>query len=62
MRNLKRTFEKQNQFNRVNYDRFSLMLPKGEKERLQTIAKECGKSLNALIYECIMNMYPKDNT
>lgn len=50
-----------NEYNREKYDRIGLMLPKGEKERLQTVAKDCGKSLNALIYESILNMYPQSN-
>ena len=54
----KKQFDLQNEYNREKYDRIGLMLPKGEKERLQTVAKECGKSLNALIYECILNTYP----
>lgn len=50
----------QNEFNRTHYDHFNLMLPKGEKERLKTIANSCGKSLNALIYECILEKHPKN--
>lgn len=59
---IKKQIKRQNEFNRNNYDHFNLMLPKGEKERLQTIAKDKEKSLNALIYECILKIYPKENT
>ena len=51
----KQLFDKQNDYNRERYDRFSLMLPKGEKERLQEIAKESGLSLNAFVGEAIKN-------
>lgn len=35
-----------NNFNRQNYDRLTLMLPKGQKVKLQALAKERGISLN----------------
>lgn len=50
----KETFAKQNEYNRGKYDRFSLMLPKGEKEKLQAIADKHGVSLNKLIYTATM--------
>lgn len=46
-------FDKQNAYNRENYDHFNLMLPKGQKEQLQALAKERGQSLNAFINEAI---------
>ena len=39
-----------NEFNREHYDRYSLMLPKGFKEKIRQYAQEHGyKSGNALI-------------
>lgn len=35
------------------YDRFAVLVPKGEKERLKAFAKEKGKSLNAFVVEAI---------
>lgn len=58
MRN-KELFDKQNEYNRTKYDRVSLMLPKGEKERLQEIAKAKGLSLNGLIVNAIAEYIKK---
>lgn len=44
----KELFDKQNEYNRMNYDRIGLMLPKGSKDRLQEFAKAHGMSLNQL--------------
>lgn len=46
--------EYRNNFNKENYDKFSLMLPKGMKAELQAIAKARGQSLNAYINEAII--------
>lgn len=43
----------QNDFIRENYDRFSLILPKGLKKILQEEAKEKGMSLNAFVFDAI---------
>ena len=43
----------QNQYNKENYDRVTVMLPKGQKELLRTYAKEKNMSLNAFISELI---------
>ena len=51
----KKDFDKQNDYNRVKYDRVGLMLPKGDKERLQEIAKAQGMSLNAFIGTAVKN-------
>ena len=49
----KKDFEHQNEYNKNKYDRIGVMLPKGTKEKLQTIAKEKGISLNELIKKAI---------
>lgn len=51
--NVKKQYARQNDFNRENYDKFSLMLPKGQKAVLQAEAKRRNMSLNALIQEAI---------
>lgn len=51
--NVKKQYARQNNFNRNNYDKFSLMLPKGQKAILQEEAKRRNLSLNALIQEAI---------
>ena len=48
-----------NKYNANNYDRIGIVLPKGEKERLQENAKDRGISLNALIVTAI-NAYLKN--
>lgn len=51
--NTKKQFDRQNTFNKENYDKVSLMLPKGQKAELQAIAKAKGQSLNAYINSAI---------
>jgi len=43
----------QNDFNRKNYDRIGLMLPKGKKEDLKRAAKEAGMSMNEYVIQKI---------
>lgn len=52
-RNLEKRYEKQNEYNKQKYDRVSLMLPAGERDKLRTIATERKQSLNAFILEAI---------
>lgn len=42
-----------NNFNKKNYDRISLMVPKGKKEIIQSAAQKSGKSVNAYINSAI---------
>ena len=42
-----------NNFNKENYDRISLMVAKGKKEVIQQKAKENGESVNAFINKAI---------
>lgn len=42
-----------NQFNKDNYDRISLMIPKGKKELIQLCAKVDGESVNGFINRLI---------
>ena len=42
-----------NQFNKDNYDRISLMIPKGKKEVIQLCAKVDGESVNGFINRLI---------
>lgn len=42
-----------NDFNKENYDRVSLMLPKGKKERIQEYVKQTGESVNGFINRLI---------
>ena len=41
--------EYRNEYARANYDRFSVMLPKGKKSEYMKIAAAQGQSLNAII-------------
>lgn len=38
-----------NEYSRANYDRFSVMLPKGKKAEYMQLAADQGQSLNAVI-------------
>lgn len=38
-----------NEYSRTNYDRFSVMLPKGKKAEYMQLAADQGQSLNAVI-------------
>lgn len=49
----KKDFDRQNEYNKEQYDRVSLMLPKGMKPLLQGIAKREGTSLNDIIKRSI---------
>lgn len=42
-----------NQFNKENYDRISLMIAKGKKEQIQAYAKQNGESVNGFINRLI---------
>lgn len=44
-----------NDYNRQNYDRVGLMLPKGKAEEWKEQAKAEGLSLNAFIIKCVQN-------
>lgn len=47
------TFDYNNEFNRNNYDRISLIVPKGKKALIQSKAKEKRLSTNALIISAV---------
>lgn len=41
--------EYRNEYSRTNYDRFSVMFPKGKKTEYMRLASDQGQSLNAVI-------------
>ena len=43
----------QNSYNKEKYDRISLMLPKGENDRIKTAAVAAGESVNEFINKSI---------
>lgn len=43
----------QNDFNKQNYDRISVLVPKGEKETIKQKAQAEGLSVNRFIYNAI---------
>lgn len=45
--------EYQNKYNKEKYDRITIMVPKGDKERLQSYAQKLNLSLNAYINKII---------
>lgn len=42
-----------NEYTKKNYDRLSLVFPKGEKETIREKAKEAGQSINEYIYAAV---------
>lgn len=52
-RKLEAQYSRQNEYNRKNYERVSVMLPAGEREKVREAAKEKNMSLNAYIIEAI---------
>ena len=52
---LEKRYEKQNDFNKANYDRVSVMFPKGYRDEVRERAKEQGKSLNSFIIEAVQD-------
>lgn len=46
-------YKRQNDYNDANYDRVTIFIPKGDKEKLKAAAQERGQSVNALLKEII---------
>ena len=49
----KKDFEHQNEYNKQNYDRIGLMIPKGMGEIWKAEAKRRNMSLNAFVQEAV---------
>lgn len=45
--------EYRNEYSRMKYDRFSVMLPKGKKAEYMQLAADQGQSLNAVINQLL---------
>ncbi len=52
-RKLEAQYKRQNEYNSKNYERVSLMLPFGEREKVRSAASAENMSLNAYIIEAI---------
>ena len=50
-----------NKYQKNNYDRINLLLPKGNREKLRNIAASYGCSLNAYITQAIKEKIERDN-
>ena len=46
---------------KANYDRFSVTMPKGAKEKIKAHAEERGESVNGFINRAIENQIAEDN-
>lgn len=46
---MKAQYEYINDFNRQNYDKISVMLPKGKREYIKQLAENNGESVNSLV-------------
>lgn len=51
--------EYRNGYNRTNYDRCSVMLPKGKKAEYMQLAADKGQSLNAVINQLLKDWAQK---
>lgn len=51
-----------NEYSRANYDRFSVMLPKGKKSEYMQLAAAQGQSLNAVINRLLQEWEEKQNS
>lgn len=49
-----------NKFNREQYDRINLVIPKGQKEAIQSAAKRRGESVNGFIWKLIQAELERD--
>lgn len=49
-----------NKYNAENYERISLSVPKGDKEKYKAMADNAGKSLNQFIIDCIEEKIQED--
>lgn len=49
-----------NEYNKTAYDRVSLMLKRGQKEVLQSVAKSKGETLNTYIRKAIEDRLKRD--
>lgn len=49
-----------NDFNRNNYDRVGLMLPKGQKDKIKAYAESKGMSMNEYIRQLIVKDMEQD--
>lgn len=50
-----------NKYMAANYDRINLTVPKGQKEIIQTHARERGESVNGFISRAINETMERDN-
>lgn len=58
-RKLEQRYNKQNEYNKKNYDRVSVMFPVGYREQVRDAAQALGKSLNAYILEAVQEKMKK---
>jgi len=56
----KRKAEWQNNYIARKYDRLNIIVPKGQKEALQTHAESAGQSLNAYVVQAVDERVERD--
>ncbi len=49
-----------NRWNAKNYDRITIVVPKGQKEAIREAAGAAGQSVNAYIYEAVQDRMKKE--
>ena len=46
-------FKYQNEYNKKNYDRIEIVVPKGKKDEIKMAAKSAGQSVSEYIFQAI---------
>ena len=59
MKDTKKQFDRQNNYNKENYDRVGTVLPRGSKERIKEKAAQTGETVNAYLKRIILESLEK---
>ncbi|MDO4295001.1 MAG: ribbon-helix-helix domain-containing protein [bacterium] len=54
-------FKYQNEFNKMNYDRVEIIVPKGQKAVIKEFAKAAGQSVSEYISQAVRERMEKEN-
>ncbi len=60
LKNLKERYRKQNEYLKDKYDRVSAVLPKGTKDRIQTICDRTGTKASSFITKAVLDAIERE--
>ena len=60
LKNLKERYKRQNEYLKDKYDRISAVLPKGTKERIQTICDRTGTKASSFITKAVLDALERE--